>query len=186
MSRGAVFERCADQFAVEAHHQRCLIDFGAGPAIQHARIGGQHLHALSFQNDECGFVNRRHLIVGEHLHGLEWIAQMPVRPRAVEDGMADIGAAGSASAAPTDRVFRLFHAGAARVFWAENYYRENRRSSCRRAHEFEHCARIIFGMPLSDTPMPIRGRPTACRSRWNEPPPPRDSPFPVPPARVFR
>jgi hypothetical protein len=42
-------------------------------------------------------VYRCHLIVGEHLSGLERIAQMPVRPRAVENGMADIGAAGSAS-----------------------------------------------------------------------------------------
>jgi len=117
-------ERGADQFAAEPHHQSGLIDIGAGIAIPDARVRRQYLHSLGFQRDERGFVNGRDLIVREYLHRLERIAQVTVGPRAVEDGMTYVRASGPAAAAPAGRLIELFHAAAARMYWAENYYRE--------------------------------------------------------------
>ncbi len=53
------------------------------------------------------------LIVREHLQRLERIAQMPIRPRAVEDCVADVRASGAASTAPAERLIGLFHASVA-------------------------------------------------------------------------
>ena len=109
-------ERGADQFAGEPHHQRRLVDFGAGISIQNPRIGRQYFHALRFEHDESGLVNGGDLIIGEHFHRHERIAQMPVGPRAIEDCVADVGAFGPSPAAPANRFFRLFHASPAREF----------------------------------------------------------------------
>jgi hypothetical protein len=101
-------ERSADQLAGQPHDLRRLFDFGTGVSVPDPRIGRQHLHALSFQHDERGFVNGSHLIIGEYLHRREGVAQMTIWARAVEDRMAGIGASGSASVASANRLFRLF------------------------------------------------------------------------------
>ena len=91
MSRGAVASDCGDQFAVEPHHLRRLVDLGARLRVAHSRIGRQHLHALRFENDERRFVNSGDLIFRKNPHRLERIAQMAVGPRAIEDGVTRLG-----------------------------------------------------------------------------------------------
>jgi hypothetical protein len=69
-------------------------------------------------------VNGGDLIFREYLHRLERIAQMPVGPRAIEDGVTDVGAARSAAAAAANRLIGLFHADAARRLVGGDYYSE--------------------------------------------------------------
>src|ERR1700676_5196666 len=64
-------------------------------------------------------MNGGDLIVGKHFQRHEGIAQMPVGPRAVEDGVADVGARWAAPAAATLRLIGLFHAKRPAGFWGK-------------------------------------------------------------------
>src|ERR1700688_5120388 len=64
-------------------------------------------------------MNGGDLIVGKHFQRHEGIAQMPVGARAVEDGVADVGARWAAPAASTLRLIGLFHAKRPAVLWGD-------------------------------------------------------------------
>jgi hypothetical protein len=57
---------------------RRIVDSAPAVAVDHARIGRQHFHALGLEHHERRLVHRGDLIVGEHLQRLERIAQMPI------------------------------------------------------------------------------------------------------------
>ena len=78
-------QRLGDQPPVHAHHQRRFIDLRAARGIALARIGGQHLHALIFEQAECGLVNRGDLVVRKNPQWLEGILEMSVGQRAIYD-----------------------------------------------------------------------------------------------------
>jgi hypothetical protein len=69
-------------------------------------------------------MNGGDLVIRKNLHGLEGIAQVTVRPRAVENRMAHVGTGWPAPAASANRLIGLFHARALLAVSAENYYRE--------------------------------------------------------------
>ena len=69
ISRGAVASEAVTNSRSRRTIMRRLIDLGAGVAVAHSSIGRQHLHALRFEDDERGLVNRGDLVFGETFSG---------------------------------------------------------------------------------------------------------------------
>ncbi len=106
-------QRLGDQAAIDAHDLRRLVDFRARLRVALAApIGREHLHALVFQQRECGHVDRRDLVVRVDARVVERVHHVPVgaRPLGYRRSRHGSGRAAAARAAARAARFDFAHA----------------------------------------------------------------------------